>query len=234
MKSTRVNLQLTGQDEVVKIETSSELSKVCLTTIFGTFDDSQKAEVHSGNRVTTTFEVNGNIAGGSHNVGYPNADIYADINHSMLSVEMRDALINADEGEQFQIVSSALKRLVILTDNNVASGNYVSLDNDNREFEAGYISGNYNSSIDTNDYLAKCKVIDSSISKIKEYADKDDVVWHAPFSVRDAVSEIVDSSLMPVLMGIKDNTVVDAIGKHIQSVSKDCVEKRIASKLPWE
>ena len=223
---TKVDLRVNKPfDGSVLINATDEVSKACLTTIFGTGDNALLLTIDDrGGRVATTFEakdINNN-----YKSPYRESDIRTHMASGNYSPAVQDVIVNTANQNNYQSVESALARLVAISTNDVVSGSFVSVDEGNHVCVMGYYTEDFSIARSSDCLIRDARVIGANIKKIKEAFNDS--------SLADAVKGIVGVVLEPVLYGINDLGILKVMEDRIGKAARDVVNERISDKLPWE
>lgn len=229
---TRVDLQVTKTtDSSIIINATDDISKACLTTIFGTDDSALLLVVGDrGGRVTTTFEAKD--ISNHYKVPILESVIESHLTNGNYPPNVQDIISNSSHENNYQSVESALSRLVAIESNDVTAGSFISIDETQHIAAVGHFTKDYSVARSTDCILRDAKVIATNIKKINEA--RNDTTCYSPFAITEAVKGIASAVLEPVLYGISDHEILLLLKDEIGKAATEVVTERINDKLPWE
>lgn len=213
--------------KIVKVECNDVISKHCLTTVFGT--DVVAIPDDTGGRLKHTFTAHDR--GCNYAVGYPESEIFCDINDSSLPLGIKDALVNCSQGAQYQTVNTALSRLVTLDSNNVQTASYVTNDAEAGECEVGFYGPEFHANVSSETTLINARLTDRTLRTLSEQVSSqtpDD------YQVAGAVFDIVDIALTPLFYGIRNRRLLSTIRDSLEQAAMSSIDNCLADDLPWE
>lgn len=213
--------------KIIKVEYTDVISKHCLTTVFGT--DVVEIPDKTGGRLNHTFTAHDR--GCNYAVGYPESEIFGDINDSKLPLGIKDALVNCSQGAQYQTVDTALSRLITLDSNNVQTASYVTNDADEGECEIGFYGPEFHTNVTAETLLVNARLTDKTLHTLSEQVSSESP---DDYQVEGAVFDMVDIALTPLFYGIRNRRLLSTIRDSLEQAAMSSIDNCLADDLPWE